>query len=389
MGISDGTIGIISSLISFAFLFQLLAIFAVKHITNVKKSAIFFHFASQLLFMSLFLIPFLPIAKEYKTLVVFVCIIFAYLGNYLVTSIIFKWGMSFVDDKKRASFSATKEMISLISGIVFTFVVGYAVDGFAERCNVKGGFIFVASAILVSSLLDLTCLLVMKSPKPSKNEDRGEPILSVIKKLFKNKAFICILVTGMLLFSAQYLTNSFMGIYKTSKNELAFTVGEAQVINIVGCLFRFAISKPLGKFSDKTSYATGFLVGAGMLSACFFLNMFTSPSSRWMVYFYTLLYHGSSAATNQNFLNITFDYVEGEHFVQASSIKAAIAGVCGFLSTLVGARILNSVQASNNIVFGMEIRGQQILSAISLLISIVLVLFVLFVLRKQKRITEK
>jgi peptidoglycan hydrolase-like protein with peptidoglycan-binding domain len=104
----------------------------------------------------------------------------------------------------------------------------------------------------------------------------------------------------MLLFSAQYLTNSFMGIYKTSKNELAFTVGEAQVINIVGCLFRFAISKPLGKFSDKTSYATGFLVGAGMLSACFFLNMFTSPSSRWMVYFYTLLYHGSSAVNTHS-----------------------------------------------------------------------------------------
>ena len=82
MGIGDGTIGIISSLISFAFLFQLLAIFAVKHITNVKKTAIFFHFASQLLFMSLFLIPFLPMAREYKTVTVIFCVIFAYLGNF-------------------------------------------------------------------------------------------------------------------------------------------------------------------------------------------------------------------------------------------------------------------------------------------------------------------
>ena len=56
MGIGDGMIGIISSLISFAFLFQLVAVVAVKHIVNVKRTAIFFHFASKIL---LFLLCFL------------------------------------------------------------------------------------------------------------------------------------------------------------------------------------------------------------------------------------------------------------------------------------------------------------------------------------------
>jgi predicted MFS family arabinose efflux permease len=381
MGISDGTIGIISSLISFAFLFQLLAIFAVKHITNVKKSAIFFHFASQLLFMSLFLIPFLPIAKEYKTLVVFVCIIFAYLGNYLVTSIIFKWGMSFVDDKKRASFSATKEMISLISGIVFTFVVGYAVDGFAERGNVKGGFIFVASAILVSSLLDLTCLLVMKSPKPSKNEDRGEPILSVIKKLFKNKAFICILVTGMLLFSAQYLTNSFMGIYKTK--DLLLTVGLVQLINIGGCLARFLLTKPIARYSDRRSYVKGVKLGMWIAVAGFLINMFTTPGLWWMVIVFTLIYNGSCAGTGQNMNNIVYSYVPEEYFVEASAIKNSVAGLCGFGASVVGGLILDAVQANGNQIFGITVYGQQLLSAISALILLVAIVFVSRVLEKQ------
>ena len=40
--------------------------------------------------------------------------------------------MSYVDNRKRASYSATKEMISLICGMVFTLAIGYAVDRFAS-----------------------------------------------------------------------------------------------------------------------------------------------------------------------------------------------------------------------------------------------------------------
>ena len=59
MGIGDAMIGIISSLISLAFLFQLLSVVAVKHIVNVKRASMIIHFASQLFFMSLFFIPFM------------------------------------------------------------------------------------------------------------------------------------------------------------------------------------------------------------------------------------------------------------------------------------------------------------------------------------------
>ena len=179
-----------------------------------------------------------------------------------------------------------------------------------------------------------------------------------------------------------------MGTYKTNPNELAFTVGEVQIINIVGCMFRFAVSKPCGKFSDKTSYATGILLGTSVAAACFAINMFTCPENKWLIYVYTILYNGSLAAVHQNFLNITFDLVETKYFVQASSIKAALSGVCGFGASLVGAIILSNVQANGNSFMGIDMRGQQLLSAISAIIMIVLVLFVLLVLRKQKKIEQ-
>ena len=75
IGWSDSTVGIISSVVSLAILFQLFAIFMVQRITNTKRVAILFHTVGQLLFMSLYLIPFLPFAQEYKRMLVVPCIL--------------------------------------------------------------------------------------------------------------------------------------------------------------------------------------------------------------------------------------------------------------------------------------------------------------------------
>jgi Na+/melibiose symporter-like transporter len=296
--------------------------------------------------------------------------------------------MSFVDTRKRASFGAGKEMVSLISGMVFVLVMGFVIDKFAADDNVEGGFIFIGISILVCSILDLITLLIMKNPKVEKSESADEPIFSVIKKLFSNKGFICLLVASVLWYVATGMTTGFMGIYKTSPTELGFKVGEVQIINTVGCLCRFAVSKPCGKFSDKTSYATGILLGTSVAAACFAINMFTCPENKWLIYVYTVLYNCSLAAIHQNFFNITFDLVETKYFVQASSVKAALSGVCGFGASLVGAAILSGVQTNGNSFMGIDTRGQQLLSAISAAIMIVLVLFVLLVLRKQKKIEQ-
>ena len=143
IGISEGLIGIISSFITLAFLFQLFSIFFVQRIKNTKRTAMIFSTLSQLSFGFLFLIPFLPISVNVKTVLVILVILLAYFENYFVTSIIFKWCNSFVEPSKRGSFSAGKEMVSLISGMVFTLIAGYVIDYYEGINNIKGGFLFI------------------------------------------------------------------------------------------------------------------------------------------------------------------------------------------------------------------------------------------------------
>ena len=128
IGIKDSLIGIISSFISMSFVIQLLAIFIVRLEISTKKLVILSDTIGIFFFMLLYLIPFIPISAQLKTVLVILSVVCAYAGNYLISSICYKWGNSFVDPTKRASYSATKEMISLVSGMVFTAVIGYVID---------------------------------------------------------------------------------------------------------------------------------------------------------------------------------------------------------------------------------------------------------------------
>ena len=92
IGVNDSLIGIISSLISLSQLFQLFTIFVVQKISNTKRFAVTFHMLGQLMFMSLYFVPFMPFANEYRTVIAVFCILAAYFGNYFVTNIIYNWG---------------------------------------------------------------------------------------------------------------------------------------------------------------------------------------------------------------------------------------------------------------------------------------------------------
>lgn len=385
IGMSDSLIGIISSFITLAFLFQLFSIFFVDKITNTKKTVIFFSTLSQLLFMCLYLVPFLPFSSGNKTVLITVCVLFAYFGNYFVASILFKWANSFVNPKNRGEYSAGKEMVSLITGMVFTLIVGHVIDGYEALDNIRGGFLFTAIAIFILSVCNFVSLMLIKNDKTGdkeKAQKKRVPLREVIKNTVKNKNFISVIVMTCLWDIARYLTTGFLGTFKTK--DLLISVGTVQIINLVANLCRFFISKPFGRYSDKTSYARGIELAYFIAAAAFAVNAFTTKGTWWCIVIYTVLFNVSIAGTNQNYFNITYSYVKSDYFVQATAIKNSIGGICGFAASLLGSRILSFVQARGNTLLGVRIYGQQLLSAISCILILISIAYVHFVVEKQK-----
>ncbi len=387
MGLDDATIGVISSLISLAFLFQLFSVLVVQHIRNLKLVVVPIHIASQMFFPLLFLLPFFNIPAAARTAVVVGCLLIGYFGNYLVTSVIFNWGNSFVDPATRANFAATKEIISLLSGTVVSLLSGWAIDRYIAAGNIKGAFLFIAVTMLLFNLCDLVCLLLMKNRR-AEREDlvRAEPFWRVLIKLFANRSFLYTVFVSIIWNLSVYMTLGFMGTYKT--RELMLSVGAVQLINIAACLMRALFSKPIARYADKTSYAKGIKLGMVIAAVGYLINMFTTPGLWWLVVLYTVLYNVACAGTSQNLMNITYSYVEPQYFVQASAIRYSIGGLCGFAASMLGSAILDAVQKNGNRLFGLPVYGQQVLSALSLILVVIGILFVKFVLQKQKIIAK-
>jgi Na+/melibiose symporter-like transporter len=318
----------------------------------------------------------------------------AYFGNYLVTSIIYKWGNSFVDPHRRGRYCATKEMISLISGMVVTLIVGYAMDGFELANNLHGGFIFAACGIAIFSICDLVCLLMIKNEKRTKAQVKAEivPLGEVFRNTLGNKKFLLVLLLAVLMEAGKGASIGFLGTYRTNLHELALGAFDVMVINMIGNLVRFAVSRPFGKFSDKYSYAKGIELALVMAAVSFVVYAFTAPGNRvfvWtMVILFSVLYHGCQAGVGQNMHSILYSYVDSKYFVQASAIKSSVGGLCHFGSALLASRFLQYIQGNGNSLFGIHLYGQQALATCSIALTLGALAVAHFVVSKQKRMVQ-
>lgn len=382
IGIKDSLVGIISSFITLAFVIQFMSIFLVRIKVSTKKLVMLFDTMSIFFFMFLYVIPFISVDQTIKTILVVVSVLMAYIGKYLILSLCFKWANSYVEPSKRASYSAVKEMISLFSGMVFTAAIGYIIDKFESIGNLNGAFLFIASAILILNICNFTCLAMIKKEDASEHAGDTQPLSVIMKKTVGNKNFRSIIILTVLWDVARYFTVGFLGVFKTK--DLMLSVFAVQLINILSNFARMAITKPFGRYSDKHSYAKGFKLALYLAGSAFFINIFTTQSTWFLIILYTLLYNCCIAGTNQNSFNITYSYVDSKYITQAMAIKNCIGGLFGFGASMLGGKILDIVQANNNTVLGIHVYGQQILSAISFVTVVVTIIYIKKVIEKQK-----
>lgn len=382
LGLDDMTIGIISSFITLAFVIQIFSLFLYKLKMNSKMMTLIFYSAGRLLFSSLYVIPFIPMKSATVKIVVMSFILVAYSCSYMVLNILYKWGNSFVEPNRRASYSATKEMLSLASGIIFTAVVGYVFDAMEAGGNIERGFIIIAVLAFVISATDIICMLLIKREDTVPAEQSRKHFKDIIANTLGNKNFRSVILFTVIYNVAVYLTNGFLGTFKV--NDLMISVFIIQIFNIVGDVMRIAVSKPFGRFSDKRSFAAGMSVALVILAAGYLTLVFTTQKTWGLIALYTVLYAVAIAGLNQNSFNIAYSYVASDYITEALAIKNCIGGLCGFGASLLGSRILKYIQSNGNSIFGIHIYGQQLLGGISFLLVIAALAVMVFVVGKQK-----
>ena len=249
LGISDELTGIISSFISLGCAFQLLSVLA-KPKRN-KPLIVVMSIINQILFTSLYIIPLTNFASKTKIVLFIVAIVFAYLIYYFVHPKKINWLMSLVEDGKRGTFTANKEIISLLSGTIFTFAMGAVVDHFRNKGNLKTALILSAIVLFILTLLHtLSMVLTVEVEEP---QTKKSNLTNTIKELLKNKNVLKITLIFILFYVAKDISIPFYSTYQI--NELGFSIKLISAMAMVGSVARVILSRFWGKYADKTSFA--------------------------------------------------------------------------------------------------------------------------------------
>lgn len=384
IGIPDWITGIMTSFVSLGCGFQIIAVF-IAHKTPVKCWVSIIHVLSQCMFSLMYFIPLLNISRTAKTTVLIITLFSAQIMHNAINSPKINWYMSAVDDKKRGSFTANKEIVSLIGGMVFSFALGTLTDYFENEKNMKGAFA-VCGCLLIFLMGLHTLTLVFAKEKKTQNAQKCDRVS--VKSIFLNKTLIKIAFVFVLWNIASYTTVSFMGTYQRS--ELGFTMGFSSLVIAIGSIMRALFSRPLGKFADRRGFYKMLYICFFIEAVAFLLNIFTAPGNGRVMYtLFHILYCIGCAGINSSIINLVYDYVKVEERTGAVAIVNTLSGFSGFFATLLISPLVSFVQSRENMIFGISVYAQQINSLISLLVTVFILTYLYFVIGKIKKPDKK
>jgi MFS family permease len=182
---------------------------------------------------------------------------------------------------------------------------------------------------------------------------------------------------------AQYITVPFLGTYQIK--ELGFSMVFISLLSVMYSISRSLISKPIGRYGDKTSFLKMLGVCFAFMVAAFVLNIFTTPENGKLLFtLHYLLFALGSAGITSGEINLIYECVDHEHRMGALALKGTLSGLAGFATTLLISPLIDRIQANGNKFLGLDLYAQQVLSAMTCLILVGLLIYIHFLTRKKE-----
>lgn len=370
LGISDSVTGILSSVISLGCLFQLVSTLLRRG--SAKRMVVALSVLNQVLFMLLYIIPLTGWTSTVRQTIFIATIILAYFFYNVAHPRKINWFMSLVDDNHRGGFTAKKEAISLILGVVFNFAMGAIISYYQER-NMRTAFIICGVSIFVIMLLH-TVTMLLTVEKPIEVTDQKSKI--GIRSIIADKDILRVTVVFVLWHISSGIATPFYGAYKNNTLALDPIYG-ISILSAIYAVARAGFSFVWGKYADKFSFAKMLRICFAIAACGFLVNTFCRPENGYVVYtIYYVLYAIAMGGINSALINLCYDYVALEKRADALAISLAISGVCGFLATLAASPLVSYIQANGDTFLGIQVYAQQVLSALACLMTLITMLYV-------------
>ncbi len=383
MGVSTSLQGVIGAITSLACSVQLLAVFGMKKSRPCKRWVCILNLINQLLFALLYCVPSIKATPTLRVAIFIGLLLAAYACQHFLTPARVSWQMSLLDDNHRGTFTAHKEIVSLIGGMIVSQGAGILLDHFKQKGDMQSCFVIFGVTITVLAALHLFVMLVTEEPMPEQ-ESAKKGFREILATVFGNRDLVRVVIFDVL-FVVSTVSLHFYSIYLVRAFGLSYTY--ITTIAILHAAFRATVSHFLGRLADKRSWAYMLRVCMSVLAAGFVVFIFCNGENVKFLYpVFSLCYAFSLGGTNAGRTNLCLDYAAHEDRRYILGIQSAVSGVCGFFVTLLASLLVERVEKNGNTVFGISVYPQQILFGVSAVMLLALAFLYLPHLSKPSRI---
>lgn len=383
MQVSASLQGIIGSITSLACSVQLLAVFGVRKTYPCKRWVCILNLINQLLFALLYCIPQIPFLQGIRVTLFMILLLLAYACQHYLTPSRVSWHMSLVEDNKRGVFTANKEIVSLISGMIFSQCAGILLDHFRAKGDLRTCFFLFAATVTFLALLHFFLMLSIKEPKPDVDVP-PKKLGEILHTIFGSSALRKVMIFDAL-FEISNVSQFFVAVYLTRTFGFSYTYITS--IAILHACFRALVSRFLGRLADKRSWVYMLRLCMAVLAVGYLIFAIATPKTALVLYpLFSLCYAFSLGGTNSSRTNLCLDYVSHADRRYILGIKAAISGIAGFLATLLASSIVKHIESNRNTLFGIPIYPQQLLFAGSAILTLILAFGFLPFLKKESSV---
>ena len=360
LGISDSLTGVISAIISLGQAFQLLSIFIRK---NIKRKVVLFSAMNQLVFMCLYVIPLTGLPPGWKTALFIGAVTLAYFLYNIVHPKKIDWFMSMVEDGNRGRYTSVKEMVSLLTGMVFSYVMGSMSDYYRSIGQIRKSFAICAGVIFVLTVLH-TLTMVLAAEKEEREGVSSGTGRGGRFGIIRDRNVLRVTAVLVIWHAANYVAVPFYGSYQIK--ELGFGLKYVSILGILYSSVRILFSFVWGAYADRRSFARMMRACMAVAAVGCLINVFTVPENGKLFFTtYYICYAVAMAGIGNAAMNVVFDYVDAPKRADALAVTQVVAGICGFATTLLASPLVTYIQENGNKFMGIHLYAQQVLSLLS------------------------
>lgn len=363
LGIPDALNGLLSSVVNLTCISQLFGGILGAKLKKVKlyvsSSALVFRVILGLLFF----IPLTKLSQDTKI----VLFVFLYISAYFIGNAFNpaaqNWVNSLLYDSERGNFYSKREILSIITSVLASFIVSLLFDAGKISGNMNPIFAICSVLVVTLTLIDFILYLLIKEPRQGIiNQDNKELHGRIIKRtdgaladsgmtlkenfiyIFKNKKSrnVLFLLIG---WGLRSFSTGFNTVYYINTLNVSFVY--LSMLDLVAVVIRIFSTNFMQKMSVKYSWGRIFSIGMFISIISNALIIFMNKSNCYILIM--MIYWTNSIAAplvSIGSLNVKINAVSFKDKTLYFGIVDSIVGVASFLAVTVGAVCFDYLKVS-------------------------------------------